>query len=98
MRRGAVLVKRKRKAGKHSAAASAPPPADSFSNSSPPAGEDSQIQSSGFSLHQLFAQQAMKMLDRTDLDDEQKQSILVAMSCPCCGAGGLSFTAKLKRK
>ena len=98
MRRGAVLVKRKRKAGKHSATASAPPPADSFSNSSPPAGEDSQIQSSGFSLHELFAQQAMKMLDRTDLDDEQKQSILVAMSCPCCGAGGLSFTAKLKRK
>ncbi len=92
------MVKRKRKAGKHSAAASAPPPADSFSNSSPPAAEDSQIQSSGFSLHQLFAQQAMKMLDRTDLDDEQKQSILVAMSCPCCGAGGLSFTAKLKRK
>ena len=93
------MVKRKRKAGKHSAAASVPPPpADSFSNSSPPAAEDDQIQSSGFSLHELFAQQAMKMLDRTDLDDEQKQSILVAMSCPCCGAGGLSFTAKLKRK
>jgi hypothetical protein len=38
------------------------------------------------------------MLDRTDLSEEQKQSVLVAMSCPCCGAGGLSFTAKMKRR
>jgi hypothetical protein len=38
------------------------------------------------------------MLDRSDLDDEQKQSILVAMSCPCCGAGGPSFSIKLKRR
>jgi hypothetical protein len=37
------------------------------------------------------------MFDRADLDDEQKQSILIAMSCPCCGAGGMSFTTKLKR-
>jgi hypothetical protein len=36
------------------------------------------------------------MLDRTDHDEEQKQSVLVAASCPCCGAGGFSFTAKLK--
>ena len=28
------------------------------------------------------------MLDRSDLDEEQKQNILIAMSCPCCGAGG----------
>jgi len=38
------------------------------------------------------------MLDRADLDEEQKQAILIAMSCPCCGAGGMSFTAKLKRR
>jgi len=38
------------------------------------------------------------MLDRTDLNEEEKQNILVAMSCPCCGAGGLSFTAKIKRR
>jgi hypothetical protein len=38
------------------------------------------------------------MLDRADLDEEQKQAVLVAMSCPCCGAGGMSFTAKLKRR
>jgi hypothetical protein len=37
------------------------------------------------------------MLDRADLSEEQKQSLLIGMSCPCCGAGGFSFTAKLKR-
>ncbi|MPZ40246.1 MAG: hypothetical protein GEU95_19745 [Rhizobiales bacterium] len=50
------------------------------------------------SLHDLFQQQTMAMLDRSDLDEEQKQSILVAMNCPCCGGSGLSFTMKLKRK
>jgi len=38
------------------------------------------------------------MLKRADLDEEQKQEILIAMSCPCCGAGGMSITAKLKRR
>jgi hypothetical protein len=61
-------------------------------------GEDSQIQSSALSLHELFAQQARAMLERSDLDEEQKQTILVAMSCPCCGAGAPSFTVKLKRR
>lgn len=51
-----------------------------------------------FSLHDLFQRQTMDMLDRSDLDEEQKQSILVAMNCPCCGGSGLSFTMKLKRK
>jgi hypothetical protein len=50
------------------------------------------------SLHDLFQRQTMDMLDRSDLDEEQKQSILVAMNCPCCGGSGLSFTMKLKRK
>jgi hypothetical protein len=49
------------------------------------------------SLHQLFDQQARQMLDRSDLDEEAKQAILVAMSCPCCGAGGMSYTVKLRR-
>ena len=38
------------------------------------------------------------MLDRTDLGEEQKEEILVAATCPCCGAGGMSFTAKIKRR
>jgi hypothetical protein len=36
------------------------------------------------------------MLERANIDEEQKQSILVAMACPCCGAGGMSFSVKLK--
>ena len=60
--------------------------------------EDEQIMLSNLSLHDLFAQQTMRLLDRADLDEEQKQSILVAMNCPCCGAGGMSFTAKIKRR
>jgi hypothetical protein len=62
-----------------------------------PSAYEAQIVTSNLSLHELFQQQTRQMLDRTDLDEEQKQSILIAMSCPCCGAGAMSFTAKLKR-
>jgi hypothetical protein len=55
------------------------------------------ISGGAVSLHQLFEQQTRRMLDRTDLDEEQKQNLLVAMSCPCCGAGAMSYTIKLKR-
>jgi len=55
------------------------------------------ISFSNLTLHELFEQQARDMLDRADIDEEQKQSILVAMACPCCGAGGMSFSVKLKR-
>jgi hypothetical protein len=58
---------------------------------------EEQIFSSPLSLHELFQQQTREMLDRTDLDEEAKQNILVAMSCPCCGAGAMSYTVKLKR-
>ena len=63
---------------------------------STPASEE-QIYASNLTLHDLFQQQTAKLLDRSDLSDEQKQSILVAMSCPCCGAGAMSITAKLRR-
>jgi hypothetical protein len=59
---------------------------------------DDQILASNLTLHELFQQQTSAMLERADLSDEQKQSILVAMACPCCGAGGFSFTAKLKAR
>jgi hypothetical protein len=62
-----------------------------------PMAEDNPIQY-GASLHDLFQQSVRAMLDRTDLDEEQKQGALLAASCPCCGAGSLSFTAKLKRR
>jgi hypothetical protein len=57
---------------------------------------DDRILSSNLTLHELFQQQSARMLERADLSEEQKQSILIGMSCPCCGAGGFSFTAKLK--
>ena len=98
MRKGSGLAKRKRRVVKGAAAAkSAAVPRDSL-DALPTTSEDSQIQSSTLSLHELFQQQAMTMLNRSDLDEEQKQSILIAMSCPCCGAGGMSFTAKIKRR
>jgi hypothetical protein len=53
--------------------------------------------SDSLSLHDLFQQQAMRMLDRSDLSEEAKQEILLAMACPCCGAGAMSYTVKLKR-
>jgi hypothetical protein len=62
------------------------------------AAADAQIVTSDLSLHELFQQQTTALLECADLSDEEKQRILVAMSCPCCGAGGFSFTAKLKRR
>jgi hypothetical protein len=59
--------------------------------------DDEQIAISNLSLHDLFAQQTSKMLEQADLTEEQKQSLMIGMSCPCCGAGGFSFTAKLRR-
>ena len=56
-----------------------------------------EISGGAVSLHQLFEQQTRRMLDRSDLDEEQKQNLLVAISCPCCGAGAMSYTIKLKR-
>jgi hypothetical protein len=64
----------------------------------PPEDGPSEISFSNLSLHDLFEQQAADMLERADIDDEQKQSILLAMTCPCCGAGGPSFSFKLKRR
>jgi hypothetical protein len=58
----------------------------------------SEIEASNLSLHELFEQQAGEVLERADLDEEQRESIMLAMSCPCCGAGGPSFSFKLKRK
>jgi hypothetical protein len=60
-------------------------------------GDVSEVSTSNLSLHELFEQQARSMLERADIDEEQSQSILVAMACPCCGAGGMSFSVKLKK-
>jgi len=47
-------------------------------------------------LHVTFEAQIRDMLEQADLTEEQKQQILVAMQCPCCGSGGLSLSIKLK--
>jgi hypothetical protein len=62
-----------------------------------PLAPDDRVLASNLALHDLFQQQTARMLERADLSEEQRQSILIGMNCPCCGAGGFSFTAKLKR-
>ncbi len=79
---------------KSSASRTSSPEADA----SAAAGDDmDNVSASNLSLHELFEQQASNMLVRADLDEEQRQSILVAMACPCCGAGGMSFSVKVKQ-
>jgi len=93
------LGKRKPAVKVHKPAAKSARPSRPRKSSPPPVTvEDDPITYGALSLHDLFQQQLRTMLDRTDLDEEQRQSVLVAASCPCCGAGGMSFTAKLKRR
>jgi hypothetical protein len=60
--------------------------------------QDSKIQifTSDQSMHDAMRQQIAEMLANSDLTEEQKQQILVAMQCPCCGSGGVSLSFKLK--
>jgi hypothetical protein len=82
---------------KPTAAPPAREPASPASDDRSPLAPDDRVLVSNLTLHQLFEQQTARMLERADLTDEQKQSLLIGMSCPCCGAGGFSFTAKLRR-
>jgi hypothetical protein len=77
-----------------------PAPTEAASDFTPPAPQDTQIiiGSGGSALHDLFQQQVRSVLDKSDLDEQAKQAILVAMNCPCCGAGGMNYTAKINRK
>jgi len=76
---------------------SAGKPAEKPAGTPQPLAEGQVVFGDSLSLHDLFQQQAMAMLDRSDLSEEAKQEILVAMACPCCGAGAMSYTVKLKR-
>ncbi|HVA13997.1 MAG TPA: hypothetical protein VNF99_12155 [Stellaceae bacterium] len=62
------------------------------------ADEESSIQvfTSDQSMHDVMRQQVAELLANSDLTEEQKQQILVSMSCPCCGGGGVSLSIKLK--
>jgi hypothetical protein len=46
--------------------------------------------------HLTFQSQIAELLDQADLTEDQRQEILIAMNCPCCGAGGLSLSIKIK--
>ena len=77
-----------------------PAPAEAASDFVPPAPQETQIfvGSGGSALHDLFQQQVRGVLDQSGMDDQAKQAILVMMNCPCCGAGGMNYTAKVDRK
>ena len=70
----------------------AAPPAEDTSALAP----DDRVIASNLTLHELFQRQTGAMLERADLDDEQKQSILIAMSCPCL-RGGAEMRSCLRR-
>jgi len=59
---------------------------------------EQQIFFSDAPMHDLFQKQVQQVMDQADLDDETRQALLVAMNCPCCGAGGMNYTAPLDRK
>ena len=49
------------------------------------------------SAHIAFQREIAAMLAEADITEEQRQQFLIAASCPCCGAGGLSLSLSLKR-
>lgn len=72
-----------------------------MSDSKPPEAPETesspiQVFSSEQSIHDAMRQQIAEMLEHSDLTEEQKQQILVSMSCPCCGSSGVSLSIKLK--
>jgi len=75
-------------------------PAEAAGDFVPPAPQETQIfiGGSGSALHEAFQQQVRSVLDQSNLDEQAKQAILVAMNCPCCGAGGMNYTAKINRR
>ncbi len=53
---------------------------------------------SGATLHDLFNSHVREVMDDAGLTEEEKQTVLVAMACPCCGSGTASFSYKLRPK
>ncbi|MEC7491030.1 MAG: hypothetical protein VYA17_15745 [Pseudomonadota bacterium] len=47
------------------------------------------------SVHEEIRAQMLQVLADSDMTDAQKQQILVAMNCPCCGGSGMSLTVPL---
>ena len=47
------------------------------------------------SMHEAIRQQILEVLEDSDMTESQKQQILVAMNCPCCGGSGVSLSIPL---
>ena len=60
--------------------------------------KDQQIFFGDMPMHELFQKQVQQVMEQADLDEDAKQALLVALNCPCCGAGGMNYTAKVNRK
>ncbi len=59
-------------------------------------GIDERISFGGDAAHLTFQRQIADLLDRADVTEDERQQILVAMNCPCCGSGGLSLSIKIR--
>ena len=53
---------------------------------------------SNAALHEMFNKSVRTVMDDAGLTEEEKQTVLVAMACPCFGSGTASFTYKLRDK
>ena len=74
---------------------------DAKDRGDPPATDDAdpadgRVRYGDQAAHLAFQQQIAEMLVRADITEEQRQQILIAATCPCCGAGGLSISLKIK--
>ena len=49
-------------------------------------------------MHELFQKQVQQVMEQVDLDEDSRQALLAALSCPCCGTGSMNYTAKVNRK
>ncbi len=87
----AKRAKRRRRSGKRKTA-------KRTTRRSKPRARIGQIFTGDQALHELFREQAAAVLDDAEIGEEEKQSILAAMTCPCCGAGTMSFSVKLRPK
>jgi hypothetical protein len=94
-------MSKRRKPAKQLSKTKARPPGGEATDLAPftvPDISESQVFTGNQSLHELFQQQVRQTLDQSDLDEDAKQAILVAMNCPCCGVGGMNYTVPLKRR
>jgi hypothetical protein len=64
----------------------------------PPDPPEQQIFFGDMPMHELFQKQIQQVMEQADLDEDSRQALLVALHCPCCGAGGMNYTAKVNRK